>query len=262
VQQIVFLILIVDLSACATLPNGHGWGQDVTLSPGWERVQTAAINAASSPITWVPLLAAGLLQIDNADHNLSRWASDNTPIFGSQQTADTISTDLERASIGLYVATALAAPSGEEQWLANKAKGFGVALGAELMTAGITEGLKTATGRQRPNGMGHASFSSGHASTAAVSATLAADNIDILQIPASGRIALQGLGAGLVVGTAYARVEAKKHFPSDVLVGAALGHFIGVFANEAFLGIDQPYQFSPNVAVSRDGFLIGINGSF
>ena len=115
---------------------------------------------------------------------------------------------------------------------------------------------------KRANGIGHSSFPSGHASTAAVSATLAADNIDTLQILASGRIALEGLGAGLAVGTAYARVEAKKHFPSDVLVGAALGHFIGVFANEAFLGIDRPYQFSPNVDVSKDGFLIGINGGF
>jgi membrane-associated phospholipid phosphatase len=261
-QHASLLILIAVLPACATLPRSRGREQDATLLPGWQSVQTAAIDAASSPITWVPLLAAGLLQIDNADHNLSRWASDNTPIFGSQQTADTISTDLERAAIGLYVATALAAPTGEEQWLANKAKEFGVGLGAELTTAGITEGLKTATGRQRPDKLGHSSFPSGHASTAAVSATLAADNIDTLQILASGRIALEGLGAGLAVGTAYARVEAKKHFPSDVLVGAALGHFIGVFANETFLGIDRPYQFSPNVDVSKDGFLIGINGSF
>ena len=73
---------------------------------------------------------------------------------------------------------------------------------------------------------------------------------------------MKGLGAGLAVGTAYARVEAKEHFPSDVLVGAALGHFIGVFANEAFLGIDQPYQFSPNVDLSRDGVLIEISGRF
>jgi membrane-associated phospholipid phosphatase len=261
-QRTSLLSLIAVLPACATLPNGHGWGQDATLSPGWERMQTAVIEAASSPITWVPLVAAGLLQIDNVDHNLSRLASDNTPIFGSQQTADTISTGLMGASIGLYVATALPAPSGEEQWLANKAKEFGVGLGAQLTAAYITEGLKTTTGRQRPDERDHSSFPSGHASTAAVSATLAADNIDTLQIPASGRIALKGLGAGLAVGTAYARVEAKKHFTSDVLVGAALGHFIGVFANEAFLGIDRPYQFSPNVYVSRDSFLIGINGRF
>jgi hypothetical protein len=225
-------------------------------------VQTAAIDAASSPVTWVPLLAAGLLQIDNADHDLSRWASDETPVFGSRQSADTVSTDLKRASIGLYVLTALAAPSGDEHWLENKAKGLGIGLAAELTTAYITEGLRTATGRQRPNGIRHSSFPSGHTSTAAVSATLAADNIDTLQIPASGRIALKGLGAGLAVGTAYARVEAKEHFPSDVLVGAALGHFIGVFANEAFLGIDRPYQFSPNVDISRDGFLTGISGRF
>lgn len=261
-QRASFLIFIAALPACTTLPNGRGWGQDATWSPGWESVQTAAIDAARSPITWAPLLAAGLLQIDNADQNLSRWASDDTPIFGSQQSADTASTDLEFGTIGLYVVTALAAPSGDEQRLENKATGIGVGLAAELTTAGITQGLKTATGRQRPNGIGHSSFPSGHASTAAVSATLATDNIDALDIPQSARIALKGLAAGLTVGTAYARVEAQKHFPSDVLAGAALGHFIGVLADKAFLNADQKYQLLPTVEVSRSGLLLSISGRF
>jgi hypothetical protein len=212
-QRANYLIFIAALPACTTLPNGHAWGQDATLLPGWEKVQTAAIDAARSPMTWAPLLAAGLLQIDNADENLSDWASDDTPIFGSRQTADTISTDLMRASVGLYAVTALATPSGDEHWLENKAKGLGIGLAAEVTTAGLTEGFK-------------------------------------------------GLAAALTVGTAYARVEARQHFPSDVLAGAALGHFIGVFADEAFLGSEQRYRVLPMVDVSRSGFLIGINGHF
>jgi hypothetical protein len=261
-QQITLLILVAELSACASFPTAHAWGQDATLSPGWEKVQPAAIDAARSPMTWAPLLAAGLLQIDNADENLSAWASDDTPIFGSRQTADTSSTDLMRASVGLYAVTALATPSGDEHWLENKAKGLGIGLAAEVTTAGLTEGFKTATGRQRPNGIGHSSFPSGHTSTAAVSATLASDTIDALNISQGSRIALKGLAAALTVGTAYARVEARQHFPSDVLAGAALGHFIGVFADEAFLGSEQRYRVLPMVDVSRSGFLIGINGHF
>jgi hypothetical protein len=138
VRQITFLILVAELSACANFSIGHAWGQDATLLPGWEKVQTAAIDAARSPMTWAPLLAAGLLQIDNADENLSDWASDDTPIFGSRQTADTISTDLMRASVGLYAVTALAAPSGDEHWLKNKAKGLGIGFAAELTTAGLS----------------------------------------------------------------------------------------------------------------------------
>jgi hypothetical protein len=138
VQRITVPILVAYLSGCTTLPHGHACGQDATLLPGWEKVQTAAIDAARSPMTWAPLLAAGLLQIDNADENLSDWASDDTPIFGSRQTADTISTDLMRASVGLYAVTALATPSGDEHWLENKAKGLGIGFTAELTTAGLS----------------------------------------------------------------------------------------------------------------------------
>jgi len=40
--------------------------------------------------------------------------------------------------------------------------------------------------------------------------------------------------ASLTTGTAWARVEAGKHFPSDVLAGMALGHLIGAFINDVF----------------------------
>ena len=36
--------------------------------------------------------------------------------------------------------------------------------------------------------------------------------------------------------TAWARVEANQHYPSDVLVGLGLGHFMGSFFTHAFLG--------------------------
>jgi len=47
------------------------------------------------------------------------------------------------------------------------------------------------------------------------------------------------LDAGFIsfgAGTSWARVEAGMHYPSDVLAGAALGHFIAAVVNDAFLG--------------------------
>ena len=35
--------------------------------------------------------------------------------------------------------------------------------------------------------------------------------------------------------TGWARVEAEKHYPSDVLAGYAIGHFIARFMYHAFL---------------------------
>jgi membrane-associated phospholipid phosphatase len=47
-----------------------------------------------------------------------------------------------------------------------------------------------------------------------------------------------GLDA-LTIATGWARVEAGQHFPSDTLVGMALGNFVGAFVNRAFLGLDD-----------------------
>ena len=91
-RKCVFLLAIFVLSGvlttgCGTLPNGRKWGQDATLTPGWERVRKAAFNAAVSPETWVPVACAAILQIDDMDHRISDWATDHHPIFGTQKTA-------------------------------------------------------------------------------------------------------------------------------------------------------------------------------
>jgi membrane-associated phospholipid phosphatase len=39
----------------------------------------------------------------------------------------------------------------------------------------------------------------------------------------------------LTFGTAWARVEAGAHYPSDVLVGMSIGNFFGLMFSDAFL---------------------------
>ena len=75
------------LAGCGTMANGRGWGQDATLFPGWDRVGQAALNAALEPQTWSPAIGAALFQIDNWDRHASNWATQHTPIFGSQSNA-------------------------------------------------------------------------------------------------------------------------------------------------------------------------------
>src|ERR1700687_1741992 len=61
---IAMLLAMLAMGGCATLPDGHGWGRDATVIPGWQRVRDAAVHAAESPRIWGPLAASAAFQID------------------------------------------------------------------------------------------------------------------------------------------------------------------------------------------------------
>ena len=234
-------LLLATTTACSTLPDGRGWGQDATFTPGWERIKDSAANAARDPWVWAPLAGAALFQIDDWDRRTASWAQDNTPVFGSQRSAENWSDDLRTASVIADYATVLAAPSGAsaEGWLINKAKGTLVHAAAVSGTVLVTRTLKTTIDRERPNGLDGESFPSGHTSTSVVHTRLASRNLDSIAMSEVARTSLNvGLYA-LTIGTSWARIEAGWHYPSDTLVGMALGHFLASFVNDAFLGL-QP----------------------
>lgn len=225
-------------SGCATVPDRGAWGSEATLTPGWERVRASAVNAARDPHVWVPLAGAAVFQIGDFDEEVSDWARRETPVFGSQENARDWSDHLRSASSTAYALTVLFADSGDDpsQWWSNKARGLAVGLSARALTSGLTSGLKDAVGRERPDGSDDLSFPSGHSSAAAVNGRLASRNLRYIDVsPRTRRVLDAGLLA-MTIGTGWARIEAGKHYPSDTLFGMALGNFIAVFVNDAFLG--------------------------
>jgi PAP2 superfamily protein len=261
---VIFLFLAGINFGCGTLSSGRGWGQDATLSPGWERIQQAALNAATATETWVPAAGALAFRADHADNKVSEWAAKHTPVFGSQHNADQISTALLDASGAAWVASGMASPSGDStgDWLEAKTKGFGVEGGAGGITLGTVEVLKTAVRRTRPDDSDKQSFPSAHSTGAAFFSTVASQNIEALSwSQGSTTVAQIGLGA-LTAATAWARVEANQHYPSDVLAGIAIGHFFGVFLTEAFLGLDNPRHLSVLVEPSREGAIAMLQFNF
>jgi membrane-associated phospholipid phosphatase len=237
--QFILGLATLALVGCSTLPDRHAWGERATLSPGWERVRTSAVNAARNPWVWAPLLGAGVVQFDNWDHRISDWARSETPIFGSTENAAQWSDDLRTAAHITFLGTVAFTPGGSSapEWVLNKAKGLGVQLTAAAVATGTTRLLKDATDRERPNGADTESFPSGHTTSSAVFGRLASENLESIEMSEPVRLGLDiGLDA-VTIGTAWARVEAGAHFPSDTLVGMALGNFCGMFFNDAFLGL-------------------------
>ena len=252
------------VQGCGTLPNGHGWGQDVTLFPGWDRVRHAAVDAAKSPDVWLPTAGALALQINDWDEEVSEWATRSTPLFGNREDADDASGYLRTASQIAYVATALATPSGDdkEKWAKNKARGFAVGLAAIGTTYGMTEASKSIVDRTRPDGSDDRSFFSGHASNSAVTCKLASRNVEHLALPNWGKTAFQVGFSALSFTAGWARVEAAKHYPSDILIGMAVGNFFGAFFNDAFLGIDPEDFRGVTFQPTERGLMLGFNWTF
>ena len=80
-----FFVAMSILTGCSgTLPNDHRWGEDATLSPGWEKVRESAWNALTSPEVWAPAATAIALQVNDYDERLSDWALRHHPVFGNE----------------------------------------------------------------------------------------------------------------------------------------------------------------------------------
>ena len=217
-------------------------------SLSWDHVGESAREAARSPWVWGPLAGAAVLQLDSWDEDVSEWARDETPVFGSEGSAQDWSDGLRNAAVAGYAVSVLATPS--------KARNAAVGVGAFAVTAGVTEGLKAATSRERPNGNDDESLPSGHAANAAVFNTLTVHNLQAIDMGSRLRTSLE-IGAGAVtVGTAWARVESGDHYPSDVLVGMALGNFMGKLFAQTFLGLEPDARLAFGAEPVRGGAML------
>jgi membrane-associated phospholipid phosphatase len=117
-------------------------------------------------------------------------------------------------------------------------------LRAQILSLGITYGLKYSVGRERPDHSSHDSFPSGHAAQTFASATVLARHIGP-----------RATWPALVVASfvAASRVNQRRHFVSDVVFGAGLGVAVGW--NTAHR--ESNWTLSPRVSRSQKGIQIG-----
>lgn len=232
---LLLTMLLAALSGCTNVgPAGpYGLRSDKAATPtgGFvQRLGRAARAAAVEPATWVPLAGAAVLSIGSLDEDLSDWAARKTPVFGDD--AADWSDDLRDFNTLSYFAAAAMAPSED---FGSRLGGLAVGVGTMLMEGAVSEGLKSLSSRQRPNRRGDRSFPSGHASQASSRATLTLRTLRHYELAPWQRRAGQVSILATAGAAAWARVEAQKHYPTDVLVGFAVGSFLANFAHNLFL---------------------------
>jgi len=119
-------------------------------------------------------------------------------------------------------------------WIAGKATGsYDLEITGEelcrglLYSYGLTWIVKISTERARPDGTGSGSFPSGHAAGASCTAVVLWHNYGARAgIPA----------AAVALYTCLSRVNLGRHFPSDILMGAAVGTACGIAASMVYEG--------------------------
>ncbi len=263
---LVLICLFASLSGagCGTLQNGRGWGEDAFSSPTLERVGQSAYRALLDWQTLVPAAGALLLRIDNWDQKISDWAGQHHPLFGSERGARNAGDIIYAGSYVEAYGTSFATPSGEDSgdWVRAKAKGIGVELLAFGLTGGTTLLLRETTHRTSPDGTYHYVFPSGHEALGVGNFTLSNRNLDYIAMSDEIRTPIQAgnIALGAVLG--WSRVEGRAHFPTDVLVGAALGHFLNAFIYDAFMGLPESKNFGISVTPQRGGAILNLFFSF
>jgi membrane-associated phospholipid phosphatase len=257
-------LLSILLTGCGTLENGRGWGEDAIYPLDIRRIGRAAHNAFFDLETLIPAAGALVFALDGVDESVSDWATNHNPVFGSEESARDVSDILRATLLVEAIGTAMATPSGDEpkRWTSSKLKGLGVELAAIGVTHGVTAMFKEASGRTRPDDSDDNSFPSAHSSGAFSGATLSNRNLDVIPLANHVRVPLQVANLCLASGVAWARVEGRKHYPSHVLAGAALGHFLTAFIHDAFLNLPEEHGFRFVIWPRRGGAIASLSFSF
>jgi membrane-associated phospholipid phosphatase len=233
-----------------------------TFNAGCATVRGTALATLQDPAVWVPMTGAAVLQIDDWDRRVSTWARRTTPLFGSTQAAEQWSDRLRAFPAIVEAGSIVMRPGGDDvgSWLTSKVELGAVDLAAIGSTMLTVKGLKGEADRLRPNGADRESFPSGHAASAAANATLASLNLAYIPWdPEATRVADLALGAS-VYGTAWARVEAGEHYPSDTLAAIAMGNFISSVFHVSLIDGDSRWRIA--LVPQRHGARLKVSVAF
>lgn len=177
---------------------------------------------------WVPASSALLFSLTGYDGEFSDWASEKKPLFGSVSRAKSYSD----AMTFYYFPAANMISKGVQHYYGfrheNLLYHYTSFILAPALTFLFNRELKDRSGRIRPDGSNDLSFPSSHTGIAS-SFNEEFWYANAHTSPRTLGHSIYYVNEGIVSTVALARLEAKKHHLTDVLVGYSLGKFFSHF---------------------------------
>lgn len=224
-----FTILAVLLcSGCASSPGGNTVSE--TNSP-FKRFTHAARSAFYDKGTWPLLLGAVAFRNSDYDAKVADYAMEHRPLFATDERADSDTDKLRSFSYLLTYGTALAV---NETW-SESGKRVLTDTSALYTTRLTTKQMNIEVEREYPGGGGDDAFGSHHAASPFAAAALTRRNVDELAISKWAARGINVSAYAAATASAWGRIEMGLHYPSDQLASAAVGNFIAILFNDAFL---------------------------
>ena len=250
-RLLFFLVITSTLSSCSLFTKKGSWGRKALWPIKGSKISEAFKKNISSPHVWGPTAGAAVIWAGGWDKNISNWAWDKNVLFDNHQDSDHWSDHLADALLYQMYLTPLFTASSQDgdtfiDYAASKTKGY-LVISLSSQTADWTrDALARSFRRERPSHENHLSFPSGHSNQAGTRNVLVSRNLDSIPMNEHLRFGIKTVNTGAASLLLWSRVEAKAHYPTDVLMGYALGAFISGFMYDSLMNMDEenPETFS------------------
>lgn len=242
-------MLCACVSSCSLFGKKGKWGKNAFWPLKSSRVVSAFKKNASSPHVWLPLVGAGVSYFGNFDEKISHWAVEKKYVYGNQENTSLWSHKFNTVLLYEMYLSMLLTPSMDEDkslwnYALSKGKGALVVTIASRATHYTRDEIAMFFKRERPNKLDNLSFPSGHSTEAGARNTLVRKNIEAMDIGRTFRTGINAINTTMAAGTLWARLEGQRHYPSDILVGYALGSFVSGFLYDSLMNLDENETFS------------------
>lgn len=244
------LIIIIFLSSSCSLFKKEGqWGRRAGFPIRGERILSALQKNATSAHFWAPLAGAGVISMTGLDGTLSKFASESKILSPDHKSTDRFSDKLNSIlEYERYASIMVASSWNEEDGLGgytlSKLRGGVVTELSARSTKPANDKLRSFIFRRRPDHSDHRSLPSGHATEASTSRTLISRNLDSANID-QDIVKTVNILNGAITGTVmWARVESRRHYPSDVLAGYSIGYFVSSVIYDSLMNLESNQTFS------------------